>query len=60
MEFDGFTDSYHQLIEGLSLRENIDTDAPAAPVFTLRIHFEFDEQGDTSVIGYCAVLHEGR
>ena len=60
VKFDGLTDICHQLIESLSLRENIDTDAPAAPVFAIRINFEFDEHKSTSVIWYCTVLHEER
>jgi len=50
MKPDSFTDIYHQLIESLSLRENIDTDAPAAPVFAIRIDFEFNEHESTTVI----------
>jgi len=43
MELDSFTDIYHQLIESFPLRENIDSNAPAAPVFAIRINFKFDE-----------------
>jgi len=60
VEPDGFTDIYHQLIESFPLRENIDTYAPAAPVFSVGINFKFDEHESTSVIWYCTVLHKGR
>ena len=50
VKFDGFTDIFHQLIESFSLRENIDADAPAAPVFAIGIDFKFDEHESTSVI----------
>ncbi len=43
VQLDGLTDIYHQLIESFPLRENIDTDAPAAPEFAIRINFKFDE-----------------
>lgn len=35
MKFHGLTDICHQLIEGNSLGEYIDTDAPAAPVLSI-------------------------
>jgi len=35
VKVDSFADIFHQLVEGLSLRETIDTDAPTAPVFTV-------------------------
>jgi hypothetical protein len=50
VEPNGFTDIYHQLVESFPLREDIDTDAPAAPVSAIRINFKFDEHGSTSVI----------
>jgi len=50
MEFNGFTDVCHQLIECFPLGKNIDADAPAGPVFTLGINFKFYQHESISMI----------
>jgi hypothetical protein len=50
MEHDCFTDVFHQLIERFPLRENVNTDTPAAPVAAIGIDFKFNEHESTSVV----------
>jgi hypothetical protein len=50
MKPDSLMDIYHQLIESLSLSENVNADAPAAPEFAIRIDFKFNEHESTTVI----------
>ena len=50
MEFNGFTDICHQLVECFPLRENIDTNAPAAPIFPFGINFKFYEHENISTV----------
>ena len=53
MERDCLADICHQLIEGFSLGEDIDTDTPAAPVCSIGIYLELDQHGSTPVVtGY--------
>jgi hypothetical protein len=50
VEFHGFTDIYHHLIESFPLGKNIDPDAPAAPEFAIRINLKFDEHKNPSIL----------